>query len=181
MPPKNQRTCEHFLRGKCNYGAKCHFSHTRPSGGKSSSNGRKSNPAVSNNQANRSTRTRILPKGACRSFWENGTCDRPYECKFQHVSKSGSAAPSSAPITASPSMASLDEGLIERYTKAFSDCFSTFTLSPSHVQTQIMPFIQANSRFKNTQDMYQFAAMLGSANTYNSTWVCVMIIQRVQS
>lgn len=67
-------------------------------------------------------------------------------------------------------MASLDEGLIERYTKAFSDCFSTFTLSPSHVQTQIMPFIQANSRFKNTQDMYQFAAMLGSANTYNSTW-----------
>ncbi|KAG9045578.1 hypothetical protein FS837_006065 [Tulasnella sp. UAMH 9824] len=170
MPPKNQRTCEHFLRGKCNYGHKCKFSHTRSSGGKTSSNGRKSNPGVYNNQANKSTRPRVMPKGSCRSFWENGTCDRGYECKFQHNSKSGSAAPSSAPITASPSMASLDENLVGRYAEAFSDSFSAFTLSPSHVQNQIMPFIQADSRFKNTQDMYQFAAMLGSANMYNSTW-----------
>ncbi|KIO17985.1 hypothetical protein M407DRAFT_32351 [Tulasnella calospora MUT 4182] len=170
MPPKNQRTCEHFRKGRCTYGQKCKFSHTHASGGTSSSSGRRSKPGVSNNQA--STSTRALPKGVCRSFWENGRCDRGYECKYRHDREPASAALSFAPrtVTASTSMASLEEGLIERYVDAFSDGFSAFTLNPNHVHNQIKPFIQANSRFKTTHDMYQFAATLGSANMYNSTW-----------
>lgn len=184
MPPKGQRICEHFQRGRCTYGQKCKFSHTNPAGsssshGKSSSapNGRRA--AVSNNQGNMFIAD--LPKGACRTFWETGRCNRGYECKYRHDQKSAPAATPSAAVTASASTTPLDEGLVERYVDAFSDGFSPFTLTPNDIHNQIKPFIKDESRFRTNQEMYQFAAMLGSANMYNSSWVCDSIIETVRS
>ncbi|KAG8955990.1 hypothetical protein FRC04_006439 [Tulasnella sp. 424] len=173
MPPKDQRVCEQFRRGQCSYGKKCKFSHTNPAGnssshGKSSStpNGRRA--AVPNNQGNKFIAD--LPKGACRTFWETGRCNRGYECKYRHDQKLAPAATPSAAVTASVSTTPLDEGLVDRYVDAFSDGFSPFTLTPNVVHNQIKPFIKDESRFRTNQEMYQFAAMLGSANMYNDSW-----------
>ncbi|KAG8980485.1 hypothetical protein FRC05_006118 [Tulasnella sp. 425] len=84
--------------------------------------------------------------------------------------KSAPPAKPSAAVTAPASITPLDEGLIERYVDAFSDGFSPFTRTPANVHNHIKPFIKDDSRFKTNEEMYQFAAMLGSANMYNSNW-----------
>ena len=181
--------CRAFVNeGKCRYGNKCKFKHTRSSDATSGAGtprqgiasmssppstpsrgfrGRGGNPASSSRGP-----AGNVPRDVCRVFWGTGTCERLFDCSFKHVKGSITAASNSTSTTEIGNEEEPDffsaEGLAIHGGATHTP---RLALDPSSAHNNIQPFLKDNYRFENPSKMQGFVNVLASITDRNKGWV----------
>ncbi|KAG8920881.1 hypothetical protein FRC02_000586 [Tulasnella sp. 418] len=191
MPPKKQRQiCHAHNAGGCRRGESCNFRHVGPAGGaRSSAETTSPGPSTpqrassstgppirggrsSNNTGPRRQNPPGLPPGACRDFWEKGTCSRgDFDCKFRHISPTSTQVVDT--VTSTPArMDFLTTGSLGEVAGSSSDVFTALQshLSPTEAANHLKTYLNLTFRFTTPQNMYSFLKILNSANEKHDGW-----------
>jgi len=107
------------------------------------------------------------PRGVCRLYWSAGSCDREFDCTFQHQAKNPVSSSAAQPTDYTPDFFSL-EGLA---TNNGSSVDPQHTLSPSEAHNHLKPFLRDNFAFRDAFHVEGFARILASVNSRNRAWV----------
>ncbi|KIJ68146.1 hypothetical protein HYDPIDRAFT_107807 [Hydnomerulius pinastri MD-312] len=158
--------------GGCRRGDQCHFAHSRTTGN-NDNNRQNIHPSASGSSA---------PPGVCRNYWEQGRCNREFDCRYQHTRKPDGTAPQARPkLAITPSETVLqrlapfltEEGLSKINGSGTDGFFSqdfSVSLTPSEAHNSLKRFLQDNFRFRSTFEVYAFLKPLNSANASNTNW-----------
>jgi len=152
----------------CRQGPNCKFSHDRsatPNSPVVRPSGSQSSPARSQN----------TPAGVCNFYWSRGDCNRGFECRFKHINsnRSQAASLSQGSATTAPFLA---EGGLANITGSGVDAFFSNPdrpLSPAEAHNHLRRFLFDDYRFRKPFDVYAFLVPFNSANSSNTSWVCV--------
>ncbi|KAF9227364.1 hypothetical protein BS17DRAFT_747823 [Gyrodon lividus] len=174
--------------GGCRRGDDCHFAHpSTPNNANTTHSLSSSTPPGRSSRRNAQRQNPSgppVPKGVCTFFWDQGRCNKEFECRYQHTRKTegSSGRPgASSTSTITPSQAVLrrlapfltEEGLSKLNgsgTDGFFSQDSSALLSPSEAHNALKKFLQDNFRFRTTFEIYGFLKPLNSANASNTNW-----------
>ena len=182
----NRGVCRVYAnQGRCRFGAKCKFSHYTPANATSSPSPHSRHTPASSSSSGPSNRrgghgtqasrpppqtgpASNVPRNVCRIFWGTGSCDRLFDCSFQHVKGSAASATTSNTIDAGieePPDFFSSEGL------AVNSGATRLALDPSTAHNNILLFLKDNYRFENASKMQGFINVVASVNDRNKLWV----------
>lgn len=167
-PPK---VCNLFLQGKCNYGKKCKFEHSRNASASPSSRGRGGAPPRGGHRPSPSGHNPNVPRDVCRLYWTSGRCDRAFDCSFKHVQ--GENAPGADVGTEAE-----DTGVDYSSVDALAGEAGVETrpsLSPAEAHNHLKPFMADNYRFTSTSRIQGFVRVFASVHSQNRAWVCLRL------
>lgn len=106
------------------------------------------------------------PRNVCDMFWTSGSCDRAFDCTFQHLR--GTTAPAGRGPDNSES-----DGTSE--SEPEDDCLApaaepSSKMTPTEVHNNLKIFLDAPLR--TAPRIQAFVRLLGSVRTSNKSWVC---------
>ncbi|KAG8957841.1 hypothetical protein FRC03_009761 [Tulasnella sp. 419] len=191
MPPKRPicRTHIHNTNG-CTKGNQCTLRHVGPAGAGAKPSGNSSRPSPSTNPPGsakgprsrgpaQNSNARVgfqrpagLPYGACKDFWEKGSCSRgPFDCKYQHIDRSDNQTTNRNGIISSRSDFLTPQGL-EDVAESSTDVFTALQqhMSPTEAHNHMTKFLRPDYQFRTAQDIYSFVKVLVSANEKHEDW-----------
>ncbi|KAI1789279.1 hypothetical protein LXA43DRAFT_590107 [Ganoderma leucocontextum] len=177
----------------CRYGNRCRYSHDlrepTTSRGSSSPSGPSSSGGWRSRQLQASTssssptsyssrggfKPRGIPNNTCKFFWENGSCNRGFECTFRHVK--GTATTDAQEATAAQrGDDDEDEGPIDFFSPgglaagAGSVLDDRHNLTPSEVHNHLKDFLRDDYRFESAAQVQGFVRVLASVSDSNKAW-----------
>lgn len=167
-PPK---ICNLFLQGKCNYGKKCKFEHSRNASASSSSRGRGGAPSRGGHRPSPPGHNPNVPRDVCRLYWTSGRCDRAFDCSFRHVQ--GGNAPA-ADIGTEAEDTGVDYSSVDALAGE-AGVETRPSLSPAEAHNHLKPFMADNYRFTSTSRIQGFVRVFASVHSQNRAWVCLRL------
>jgi hypothetical protein len=178
--------CRYYNTPKgCHHGGRCKFLHTtdtketqnlsRPSS--SASPAPRSPPNASTRRP--TSPSPPLPRGVCRFYWENGSCKREFDCRFEHTYKTQTRSTARLTVTSQAAEDLIAPFLTEKGlakingsgTDGFFAHTNSTSLSPTEAHSRLKRFLLDNFKFHTALQVYGFLILLSSANSANSLWV----------
>ncbi|KAI9460073.1 hypothetical protein HD554DRAFT_1598622 [Boletus coccyginus] len=177
------RPCRFFnTPGGCNRGSQCRFAHSSPSDTSTRPPSTPDNPAPPQ-RIPRPNGNGNPPSGVCRYFWEQGRCNREFNCRYAHTQRADRPTPSPAPTssgTMSRSATVLQritpfltgQGLSKMSGSGTDGFFSqdSASMTPTEAHNSLKRFLSDNFKFKSTFEVYAFLKSLNSATASNAGW-----------
>ncbi|WRT66625.1 uncharacterized protein IL334_003584 [Kwoniella shivajii] len=147
----------------CKRGDKCQFSHGNSPSSPANAQHR---PQASANKGTARTFTRYAPNGHCNAYYNEGTCDRGTDCKFEHtITLSRDHKAISSAQTMNPNIAS-------RVGDFHSDAFRG-NIQPDW---RLGPFerlrirLERGDQFQGVEEVYSFVNGLVATTMETATW-----------
>ncbi|KAI0028475.1 hypothetical protein K488DRAFT_58479 [Vararia minispora EC-137] len=114
------------------------------------------------------------PRGVCRYYWSTGSCNRNFDCTFQHISKQPASAQEEQQQRAQETAdnpGDIDffstEGLAVHSGAAVDD---QYRLKPSEAHNFLKPFLVDSYTFANGMRIEGFTRIFASINDRNKAW-----------
>lgn len=187
------RPCRFFnTPAGCNRGSQCKFVHAIPQN--AAAGARPLSPSSASDAsagpppqrpAHPGSAGNPPPPGVCRFFWEQGRCNREFNCRYRHSQRVDAPTTPPPPPVAPPVARSAalqrvapfltEQGLAKMSGSGTDGFFSPdpdAALSPSEAHNALKRYLSDYFRFKSTPEMYAFVKPLNNATAANANWVC---------
>jgi hypothetical protein len=178
-----QKLCQFYnpaTGGGCRNGGSCRFLHLSPSDSQNQSStvatGRHNETADGRNKG-----ILFSPRGVCSYFWNKGSCDKGFSCRFNHSANpeiERRDRPEEGVLSLNALLPLLTEAGLAKVAGPGSDAYFTPKFqTPMKVQSNLQHFLREDFRFVRPSQVYKFVALLYSASANDPSWVRLSILR----